>query len=202
MVAEGIDPLRIDNLGKHIGMPVGPLTVNDEVSLKLGVEIKESQLAAGLIRPEDETRPEGWALQKALVHDHNRGGRYHGNGGYYDYSDGKKTIWPGLNALYFRPDVDDAISDADIKDRHLFAGVIKALKCLEEGVVTTVADANIGSIMGIGAPPWTGGYIQYVNTYGLEAFVERCDELASNYGERFLAPAIVREKLAAGGKFR
>ena len=198
MVAEGIDPLRIDNLGKHIGMPVGPLTVNDEVSLKLGVEIKESQLATGLIKPEDETRPEAWALQKALVHDHNRGGRYHGDGGYYDYADRKKTIWPGLNALYFRPDVDEAISDADIKDRLLFAGVIEALKCLEENVVTTVADANIGSIMGIGAPPWTGGYVQYVNTYGIEAFVYRCDELANKYGERFRAPAIVRKRSAEG----
>ena len=93
----------------------------------------------------------------------------------------------------------DASGGTDAKAmHHLFAGVIEALKCLEENVVTTVADANIGSIMGIGAPPWTGGYVQYVNTYGIGAFVYRCDELANKYGERFRAPAIVRKRSAEG----
>ena len=195
MVAEGINPTRVDNLGKAIGMPVGPLTINDEVSLNLGVNIRESQLEAGLIKAEDALWPEGYALQSTLVKEHNRGGRYHGDGGYFDYSENEKSIWPKLKELYFNSEVDDAVSDQDIKDRLLFSNVIESLKCLEEGVLHSVADGNIGSIFGIGAPPWTGGYIQFVNTFGLENFVNRCDELAKRYGDRFSAPQIVRDKL-------
>ena len=93
------------------------------------------------------------------------------------------------------------MSEADIKDRMLFRQVIESLKCLQEGVLRTVADGNIGSIMGIGAPAWTGGFIQFVNSYGLEKFKARCDELADAYGERFSCPAIVDEKIAAGELF-
>ena len=101
--------------------------------------------------------------------------------------------------LYITPEVE--ISDKDIKDRLLFSTVIESLKCLQEGVLLTVADGNIGSILGIGAPAWTGGYIQFVNTYGLQRFIEHCDELAEKYGKRFKAPAIVAEKLAVGELF-
>jgi len=200
MVAEGLHPVRVDNLGKAIGMPVGPITVNDEVSLRLGVEVAETQLAEGLISADDDLRPEASALQKTLVKEYNRGGRHHGDGGYYDYSDGGKTIWPKLLELYYKPELE--VSDEDIKDRLLFSSVIDSLKCLQEGVLRTVADGNIGSLMGIGAPTWTGGYIQFVNTYGLQNFIDRCDELAAKYGERFKAPAIVAEKLAAGETFQ
>ena len=88
-----------------------------------------------------------------------------------------------------------------MRDRLLFRQVIEALRCLETGVLRTVDDGNIGSIMGIGAPPWTGGLIQFVNTYGLERFAARCAELAERYGERFAAPAIVQQKLSAGELF-
>lgn len=83
----------------------------------------------------------------------------------------------------------------------MFRQVIESLKCLEGGVLRSVQDGNIGSIMGIGAPVWTGGFIQFVNTYGLQRFIDRCDALAATYGERFKAPAIVAEKLAAGKQF-
>ena len=89
----------------------------------------------------------------------------------------------------------------DIKDRLLFRQVIEALKCLETGVLRSVADGNIGSIMGIGAPAWTGGLIQFVNTYGLEQFSARCEALAAQYGDRFEAPEIVAQKIAAGEAF-
>ncbi|NIB44667.1 3-hydroxyacyl-CoA dehydrogenase [Pseudomaricurvus alkylphenolicus] len=200
MVAEGLHPVRVDNLGKAIGMPVGPITVNDEVSLRLSVEAGETQLAEGLISADDDPRPGASALLTTLVKEYNRGGRHHGDGGYYDYSDGGKTIWPKLLELYYKPELE--VSDEDIKDRLLFSSVIESLKCLQEGVLRTVADGNIGSIMGIGAPAWTGGYIQFVNTYGLQNFIDRCDELAAKYGERYKAPAIVAEKLAAGETFQ
>lgn len=199
LVAEGVHPVRVDNLGKAIGMPVGPLAVNDEVSLKLGVEMADTQLAQGLISPEDDPRPLGTEMVHRLVKEYNRGGRHHGDGGYYDYTEGGKIIWPKLLDLYYQPEVE--ISDQDIKDRLLFSNVIESLKCLQEGVLRSVADGNIGSILGIGAPAWTGGYIQFVNTYGLQNFVDRCDELAEHYGERFRAPAMVSEKLSVGEFF-
>lgn len=134
-----------------------------------------------------------------LVKEYNRGGRHHGDGGYYDYGESGKTIWPKLVDLYYKPDV--VMSDEDIKDRLLFSNVIESLRCLEEGVLRTVADGNIGSIYGIGAPAWTGGYIQFVNSYGLQNFIDRCDELANAHGKRFKAPDSVSEKLAAGELF-
>jgi 3-hydroxyacyl-CoA dehydrogenase/enoyl-CoA hydratase/3-hydroxybutyryl-CoA epimerase len=104
-----------------------------------------------------------------------------------------------LLELYYRPDAD--LVDPEVKDRLLFRQVIEALKCLQTGVLRTVADGNIGSIMGIGAPAWTGGLIQFVNTYGLQRFIDRCNELAARYGDRFEVPHIVHDKLAAGELF-
>ncbi|MDA0631698.1 MAG: 3-hydroxyacyl-CoA dehydrogenase, partial [Proteobacteria bacterium] len=131
-----------------------------------------------------------------MVNEHQRGGRHHG-GGFYEYAeDGSKKIWPQLLDLYYKPET--VVAEQDVKDRLLFRQVIEALKCYETNVLRSVADGNIGSIMGIGAPVWTGGLIQFVNTYGLARFVARCEELTSTYGERFAAPAIVAEKLAAG----
>ena len=133
------------------------------------------------------------------VCDHCRGGRHHGVA-FYEYAeDSSKTIWPGLMDLYYNADA--AVVENDIKDRLLFRQVIEALKCLETGVLRSGADGNIGSIMGIGAPAWTGGLIQFVNTYGLAAFSDRCEALASHYGERFNPPAIVAQKIAAGEAF-
>ena len=199
LLTEGLNPIQIDNLGKAIGMPVGPLTVYDEVSLELSRKAWETWSDMGVL--------DNWGdgsitrgVIDTMVGEHGRGGRHHG-GGFYEYGEnGSKSIWPGLKELYFKPDVH--IAEQDVKDRLLFRQVIEALKCLESGVLRSVADGNIGSIMGIGAPAWTGGLIQFVNTYGLERFRDRCTELASHYGDRFEAPAIVGEKIAGGDTFR
>ncbi|RDE24404.1 3-hydroxyacyl-CoA dehydrogenase [Motiliproteus coralliicola] len=199
MVAEGLHPVRIDNLGKAIGMPVGPLTVHDEVSQQLTVQIDATQTAMGKRQTNAVERPEGIALLNQMVGELDRKGRHHG-GGYFEYSDNGKALWQPLLERFHRPEL--SVSDQDIKDRLLFSSVIESLRCLEEGVLRSVADGNIGSILGIGAPVWTGGYLQFINTYGLQAFIDRCDELASLYGERFKAPAIVGEKLEAGQTFQ
>lgn len=96
---------------------------------------------------------------------------------------------PADNAMM--PVAGQGLPHEDIKDRLLFRQVIESLKCLEEGVLRSVAEGNIGSLLGIGAPTWTGGFIQFVNTYGLDAFIARTEQLADKYGERFLAPAIL-----------
>ena len=198
-VTEGVHPIKVDNLGKAIGMPVGPLTVHDETSLELSRKAMETWEEMGVKGKYGEQN----ALEEMIafmIGENNRGGRHHG-GGYFEYhEDGSKTIWPGLVEKFYRPEVE--ISDQDIKDRMLFRQVIESLKCLETGVLRTVADGNIGSIMGIGAPVWTGGFLQFVNTYGLEKFQARCAELAAAYGERFTCPNIVAEKIAAGETFQ
>ncbi len=198
LLLEGVHPVKIDNLGKAMGMPVGPLAVHDEVSLELTRKVGETFASMGVA--------DKWGEQEAMrtvvatmIGDHQRGGRYHG-GGFYQYNDdGSKQIWPGLLDLYYQPEVE--VADQDIKDRLLFRQVIEALKCLESGVLRNVADGNIGSIMGIGAPIHTGGLLQFVNTYGLQKFADRCAELADRYGERFAAPAIVASKIKAGELF-
>jgi len=202
LVVEGAHPVQVDNLGRAIGMPVGPLTVHDEVSQELTRKAKETWAELG--RADDLSHGGDPAAMDAIVQklvvENNRGGRYHG-GGYFEYGDdGSKTIWPDLLDAFYQADVN--LPESDIKDRLLFRQVIETLKCLEEGVLKTVVDGNIGSIMGIGAPIWTGGFLQFVNTYGLEKFQGRCAELADKYGERFVCPAIVGERIASGETFQ
>ena len=198
LLVEGMKPLRIDNLGKAVGMPVGPLTIYDEVSLELSRKASQTWKEMGLSVGDDD-RSITAGVVETMVGDYGRGGRYHG-GGFYEYgADGSKEVWSGLAELYGA--TTSPLSDADAKDRLLFRQVIEALKCLETGVLRTVADGNIGSIMGIGAPAWTGGLLQFVNTYGLQNFIDRCASLSAAYGERFQAPAIVAEKLARDETF-
>ena len=198
LLTEGVDPVRIDNLGKATGMPVGPLQIQDETSLELSRKAQETWAEMGVT----DKWGNGDVIRrviKDLITDNGRGGRYHG-GGYYEYhEDGSKNIWPPLYDLYYKADYE--ISDDDIKDRMMFRQVIEALKCLETGVLRTVADGNIGSIFGIGAPAHTGGFIQFVNTYGLDNFIARCEQLSSKYGDRFDCPKIVEEKAKAGELF-
>ena len=194
LLSEGLHPTFIDNMGKAVGMPVGPLTVYDEVSLELSRKAWDTWRDMGVLdRWGDGSVARG--VVETMVLENGRGGRYHG-GGFYEYAeDGSKAIWPGLLDLYYKPEL--SIPEQDVKDRLLFRQVIEALKCLETEVLRSEEDGNIGSIMGIGAPAWTGGLLQFVKTYGYERFVERCSELAAAYGERFEAPAIARERAAA-----
>ena len=133
-----------------------------------------------------------------------RAGKLRG-AGFYEYADGKRTgLWKGLRDLF--PPVDDpsSVSLRDLEERMLFAEALESVKCLDEGVIETVADANIGSILGIGFPGWTGGVLQYINGYdgGLAGFVARARELAQTYGERFEPPASLVEKAEAGEQYR
>ncbi len=200
LLVEGVHPHVIDNLGKAIGMPVGPLQVQDETSLELARKAHETWAEMGVTDKWGNGDTMRRVIQD-LVIGNGRGGRHHG-GGYYEYhEDGTKNIWPGLIDLYY--DESTSVPDQDIKDRLMFRQVIETLKCLETSVLRSVADANIGSIMGIGAPPHTGGFVQYVNTYpgGLDSFILRCAELSERYGERFNCPEIVKQHAKSGELF-
>jgi 3-hydroxyacyl-CoA dehydrogenase/enoyl-CoA hydratase/3-hydroxybutyryl-CoA epimerase len=158
----------------------------------------ETQVEMGLIDPSKDPTPAGSTLLLRLVQEFGRGGRHHG-GGYYDYPESGKQIWPRLIERYYDPELE--ISDDEIKDRLLFRSVIESYKCLEEGVLRSVADGNVGSVMGIGAPLWTGGYLQFADSYGLDNFIQRCTALSAKYGDRFEAPVIILEKATAGDRF-
>lgn len=197
LLKEGVHPVLIDNMGKAVGMPVGPLQVYDEVSLELSRKAWETWESMGVLDQWGDGSVARDVINTMVV-ENGRGGRHHG-GGFYEYSeDGSKRIWPGLFDLYYKSDV--CLSQDDMKDRLLFRQVIEALKCLETGVLRSEEDGNIGSIMGIGAPVWTGGLIQFVSTYGYERFVARCRELAEAYGDRFDPPQIAVERAAEGRK--
>jgi 3-hydroxyacyl-CoA dehydrogenase/enoyl-CoA hydratase/3-hydroxybutyryl-CoA epimerase len=198
LLTEGTHPIRIDNLGKGMGMPVGPLQVQDETSLELARKAQDTWTEMGFTDKWSNGDVMRRVIKDVLI-DNGRGGRHHG-GGYYEYhDDGSKNIWPGLFDLYYNEAYQ--ISDKDIQDRLMFRQVIESLKCLETGVLKSVADGNIGSIFGIGAPPHTGGFIQFVNTYGFDNFIARCAELSAQYGERFDCPEIVKQHAKSGELF-
>lgn len=194
LLSEGVNPQRIENLAKQAGMAVGPLAVSDEVSLSLMDKI-QTQTRKDLEEEGKEVpcHPADSVIAKMLEAD--RAGKASG-AGFYSYSDSGKSIWdklqtlfpaPGENSLTRVPDNPD-ISDRDVMDRLLYVQAVESYRCFDEGVLTSVADANIGSVMGIGYAPWTGGVLQFINSEGLERFVERAHELATRFGERFSPP--------------
>lgn len=194
LLEEGIDPLLIDNLARLAGMPVGPLTVTDEVSQQLLVKVRRANRK--LLQAQGETLEENATdrVLRVITGEHGREGKAY-NGGFYDYpATGRKKLWPQLGELY--PRAEGQIPAADIKDRILFRQALEAVKCLEEGVLRSVADCNVGSIFGIGFPAHTGGQLQFINSYGLQRFVERSRELEQQYGTRFAPPALLLEKTA------
>ena len=191
LLKEGLHPVKIDSLGKAVGMPVGPLAVYDEVSLELSRKANATWEELGVV---DKWGDGSIAREVVglMVDEHGRGGRHHGGGFYQYHEDGSKEIWSGLFDIFYQAEFE--ISDQDVKDRLLFRQVIEALKCLETNVLRSEEDGNIGSIMGIGAPPWTGGLLQFVKTYGYGRFVARCEELAAQYGDRFNPPQIAKDR--------
>jgi len=201
MLGEGIHPSSIENAGVLAGMPVGPLAISDEVSMTLMQHIRDQS------RKDTEATGGTWnahpaeAIIDAMVNEHGRKGKAAG-AGFYEYPDkGKKYLWPELENLFVDLDKARATSLQDLRDRILFIQAIETVRCLEEGVLRTVEDANIGSIFGIGYAPWTGGAIQFINQYGVRAFTERAKELESQFGERFAPPRMLLEKAETNTEF-
>jgi 3-hydroxyacyl-CoA dehydrogenase/enoyl-CoA hydratase/3-hydroxybutyryl-CoA epimerase len=201
MLAEGIPAAVIENAARQCGMPVGPLEVIDQTSMSLSVHVMEQTIAD--LKAEGKPLPPEHPGQKVIVRmvkEFNRPGRAAG-GGFYDYpKDGKKTLWPELAKIFGKPGV--TWDFAELKDRILYRQAIEAARCLEEGVLTTAHDANIGSIFGIGFPAWTGGALQYINSIGAKKFVARAAELEKKFGPRFSPPKLLRDKAAKGQSLR
>ncbi|UUV29433.1 3-hydroxyacyl-CoA dehydrogenase NAD-binding domain-containing protein [Amycolatopsis roodepoortensis] len=198
-LGEGVEPASIEQAGSQAGYPAPPLQLMDELTLtlprKIRKETREAIEAAG--GTWNAHASEG--VIDRMVEEFDRKGRSTGSG-FYDYDEsGKRTgLWPGLRDAFKSGSAE--VPFEDLKERMLFAEALETVKCFDEGVLTTVADANIGSIFGIGFPAWTGGVIQYINQYegGLQGFVDRARELAERYGDHFTPPASLVEKAAKG----
>jgi len=197
-VMEGVPPVMIDNLAKQAGMPVGPLTLNDEVAIDLGLKIlkaTKAQVGAQAVDPQQEK------LLTFLVEQEGRVGKK-AKKGFYEYLDnGKKTIWPGLKAFVGTQQDPDAIDRQEIIDRLLITTALEASRCVEEGVVTDPREADVGSILGFGFAPWSGGTLSYIDMIGTKAFVKKCDALVAKYGDRFTPNKLLREMAETGETF-
>ncbi|OXR45143.1 Fatty acid oxidation complex subunit alpha [Nocardia cerradoensis] len=201
MVGEGIAPASIEQAGLQAGYPAPPLQLHDELTLTLPRKIREETKAAEIAAGKQWVTHGSEAVIDRMIDDFDRKGRSTG-AGFYDYAEGKRAgIWRGL-AEHFTVSSYE-IPFKDMKERMLFAEAIDTVKCFDEGVLRSVADANIGSVLGIGFPAWTGGVIQYINGYpgGVAGFVARARELAEKYGERFTPTASLVAKAEAGQAF-
>jgi len=189
LLEEGVLPALIENAGKQAGMPVGPLAVHDEVSLELSVKIYQQT---------KKDLGDAWAGPSAIgvalkfAGELGRKGKKSGQG-FYEYpKDGRKFLWPGIAGVYppaaRQPEVEE------VKKRLLYIQALESFRCLDEGVVTEPADADLGSILGWGYPPWTGGTLSFIETVGLPQFVAECDRLAAAHGPRFRVPESLRER--------
>ncbi len=189
LLAEGQHPRAIESAGIKAGMAVGPLAVSDEVNIGLMWHIREQTRKdferEGKIFPPDASD----AVVDFMVNRAKRPGKAQG-AGFYEYPpDGKKFLWRELQK-HFPPSAVE-LSQREMMDRLLFVQSLETVRCVEENVVTSAADANIGSIFGWSFPPYAGGALQFINAYGMEKFIARARELAQTYGARFEPPQLL-----------
>ncbi|NJP65776.1 3-hydroxyacyl-CoA dehydrogenase NAD-binding domain-containing protein [Streptomyces spiramenti] len=203
MVGEGVAPSSVEQAAARAGYPTGVLALLDELTLTLPRRVRAEDRAAASAAGEEWVPHPADALLDRMVEEYGRTGRA-GGAGFYEYGeDGARAgLWPELGER-LAPGGRVELPMADLTERLLFVEALDSIRLLEEGVLTSVADANVGSLLGIGFPPWTGGVLQYVNGYpgGLDGFVARARELADRYGPRFAPPALLLAKAAAGELF-
>jgi len=206
MLAEGVNPVSLERAATQSGFPVGTLQISDELNMELMKKIRVASQSA--VEAEGGT----WDVQASekVIDDMialGRSSKLVGKGFYeYDEAGRRQGLWSGLAEKF--PVAAEQPAFQDIKDRLVFVMSLDTVRCLEENVLRTVADANIGSIFGIGFPPLLGGALQYINGYeapdgriGIEAFTERAQELAAAYGSRFEPPVLLLDKAKNGEKF-
>ena len=196
MVGEGVAPALIENTARMLGMPVGPLAVQDEVGLDLAVSVtRQTKADLG-----DGWQPgTSYPIVEKLSAGLGRHGRKSG-GGFYDYPQGgKKQLWSGLSDIWRARDPQPEVGE--VRRRMLYIQLIEAIKCMQEGVLEYAADGDVGAVFGVGFPAYTGGPFSYVDHLGAARVLRECNELAKCYGERFKAPRLLREMARDGRRF-
>lgn len=204
LLQEGYNPHSIEQAATQAGMPVGPLKVQDEVSLELSRKVRkqtqEDLAAEGKPYPGHPAE----AVVDRMLDEFGRKGKAAG-AGFYNYAEGKTAgLWEGTYEHFMKPEHarPDAGAFQEMQDRLLYILAIESVRCLEEKVLRSVADGNIGSIFGIGMAPWSGGVFQFINYVGLRAFVQRAEALAARHGARFSPPKLLVEMAERGETFR
>jgi 3-hydroxyacyl-CoA dehydrogenase/enoyl-CoA hydratase/3-hydroxybutyryl-CoA epimerase len=192
MLAEGVEPALIENTARMAGMAIGPLAVSDEVTIELQLEVHEQAVAARL--PKHFQRLLAIDVIKKMVALGRIGRR--SSAGFYEYpTDGKKHLWPSLRHLFpVKPRQPDT---EELKLRFLYIQTLESARCVEEGLIEPI-DADLGSILGIGYPSWTGGALSYIETVGPLHFADTCNRLAKHCGERFKPSAKLLERIQTG----
>ena len=198
MLVEGVPAAMIENAARAAGMPVGPLALNDETAVDLAQKIMKATIrdeGAGAVKAEH------FELVNRMVDGEGRLGRKAGKG-FYDYpaKPAKKRLWPGLKALFPQKAADD-VDFTELKQRFLVTMALEASRILDEGVLTDPREADVGSILGLGFAPYTGGTISFIDGMGTPAFAALCETLAGKYGTRFEPTALLREMAAKGESF-
>jgi 3-hydroxyacyl-CoA dehydrogenase/enoyl-CoA hydratase/3-hydroxybutyryl-CoA epimerase len=188
----------IETVGRMAGMPVGPLALNDEVAVDLAWKIlkaTEADLGASAIDPRQKV------LLNEMVERRGRFGRKNGKG-FYDYPDkGPKKLWPGLVELQVRKLDPDTIDIREIKQRLLAIQALETARCFEEKVLTDVREADVGSILGFGFAPFSGGTLSYIDMMGTKNFAVLCEKLAKKHGSRFAPSKLLVEMAGKGESF-
>jgi 3-hydroxyacyl-CoA dehydrogenase / enoyl-CoA hydratase / 3-hydroxybutyryl-CoA epimerase len=195
MLEDGVEPARIENAAKAAGFPIGPLALLDEVTMELPVKILTEALGE---EGNTYTIENGMKVLSRMI-ELGRGSRKAG-GGFYDYpADGGKHLWDGLAAEF--QVADEQPEQEELKKRFLYSQANETAACLEEGVLETPQDADLGAILGWGFPVWTGGTLSYIDTIGIAEFVRQADRLAQSYGARFAPSTWLRDKANKGESF-
>ncbi|CAD5297825.1 3-hydroxyacyl-CoA dehydrogenase [Bosea sp. 62] len=198
MLMEGVPPAMIEAAGKQAGMPVGPLSLNDEVAVDLAYKVlkaTKAQLGEASVDPAQEK------LLNEMVEKHGRLGRKNRKG-FYDYPEaGPKRLWPGLAELTKNKLEPELIDMEELKHRLLVTQALEAAKTYEEGVVTDPREADVGSIIGFGFAPYSGGTLSYIDNMGAAAFVKLCEGLAKKHGERFKPNRLLKRMAKTGESF-
>lgn len=201
MLAEGIAPAIVDNVGRATGMPRGPLELADDVALDLAYKVREQTKKD--LGDKYEAGPSD-ALIETMVAKLGRMGRKNGKG-FYDYpaeKGAKKRLWPGLKDIV---KITKAVAEPDeveeLRKRFLYRQAVEAARCFDENVVTDPREADVGAILGWGFAPYTGGPLSIIDAVGTKKFVEECDRLAQKYGKRFAPPKLLRDMAAKNETF-
>ncbi len=208
MLKEGVPAAMIENCARFAGMPVGPLALNDEVAIDLSWKIMDQTRKDAAASGEKYEGSGTEDMLELMVKKLERFGRKNGKG-FYEYpADGKKRLWPELQK-YFPADPkllygegeEKQAKETEIKKRLLYVQAVDSARCLEANVLTAPQDGDVGSIMGLGFAPQTGGAISLIDQVGVKQFVAECDSLAQKYGSQFAVPKLLRDMAAKGQSF-
>ena len=196
LLEEGVAPALIENAAKMSGFPVGPLALVDEITVELAWKIvQEAQAALG----DRFVKPPAYNVMRRMLEELKRAGKRYGRG-FYEYPQGgRKYLWPGLSQAFPVAAVQPEFEQ--VKKRLLYIQALETARCLEEGVVTHPADADLGSLLAWGFPAWTGGTLSLIETVGMRRFVAECERLAERSGPRFEPSAWLRERSQRDDKF-